>query len=131
MEAENVKEATEAGRQQVNLTIPHTPGDLIQVLRVQQHSETFSNGEVDGLAEFGADFSQDRLYRYGLYRIWDKSLPPAMVIGLNPSTADERLNDPTVRRCLRFAKDLGYGGLFYDQRFCVSRHQPQDAPNHR
>jgi hypothetical protein len=125
VEAANVKEATEAGRQKVDLTIPHAAGDLIQVLRVQQHSETFSNGEVDGLAEFGADFSQDRLYRYGLYRIWDKSLPPAMVIGLNPSTADERLNDPTVRRCLRFAKDLGYGGLFMTNAFAFRATSPK------
>ena len=32
-------------------------------------------------------------------------------IGLNPSTADEVKNDPTVRRCIIFAKDVGFGGM--------------------
>jgi sec-independent protein translocase protein TatC len=34
-----------------------------------------------------------------------------MFIGLNPSTADEVKNDPTVRRCINFAITWGYGGL--------------------
>lgn len=34
-----------------------------------------------------------------------------MFIGLNPSTADETLDDPTIRRCIAFAKAWGYGGL--------------------
>ena len=35
-----------------------------------------------------------------------------MFVGLNPSTADESKNDPTIRRCIRFATDWGFGGLF-------------------
>jgi len=34
-----------------------------------------------------------------------------MFIGLNPSTADEIQDDPTVRRCIGFAKRWGFGGL--------------------
>lgn len=34
-----------------------------------------------------------------------------LFIGLNPSTADETDDDPTIRRCVGFAKNLGYGGL--------------------
>ena len=34
-----------------------------------------------------------------------------MIIGLNPSTADEKENDPTIVRCINFAKSWGYGGV--------------------
>ena len=58
-----------------------------------------------------AVFSDCRNYRYALWRIWDDAKPYAMFIGLNPSTADETEDDPTIRRCMNFAKDWGYGGL--------------------
>ena len=53
-----------------------------------------------------AKFSKDRIYRYALWRIWDDTLPKLLFIGLNPSTADETNDDPTMRRCIRFSKDL-------------------------
>ena len=57
-------------------------------------------------------FSDDRRYRYTLWRVWDLFNPNAlMVIGLNPSTADECRDDPTVRRCIGFAKTFGFGAL--------------------
>lgn len=59
----------------------------------------------------GAVLDDERDYRYALWRIWDWSNGYAMFIGLNPSTADETVNDPTIRRCHRFALDWGYGGL--------------------
>ena len=58
-----------------------------------------------------AFFSPCRLYRYTLHRIWSEKKPFVMFVGLNPSTADERKNDPTVTRCIRFAGDWGYGGM--------------------
>lgn len=60
----------------------------------------------------GAMFSQDRKYRYALWRVWDKDKPLVMFIGLNPSTANEITNDPTVRRVCRFAQDWGFGGVY-------------------
>jgi hypothetical protein len=57
-----------------------------------------------------AYFSPDRKYRYWLLRVWDDSKPILCVIGVNPSTADETLDDPTIRRVIGFAKRLGYGG---------------------
>jgi len=64
------------------------------------------------IIDSGADFSADRKYRYSLWRVWDKSLPKVMYIGLNPSTANEIKNDPTVKSCMRIAKSNGYGGIY-------------------
>ncbi len=52
-----------------------------------------------------------RKFRYRLNRIWDESLPRVTFIMLNPSTADEWEDDPTIRRCIGFAKSWGYGGI--------------------
>lgn len=65
----------------------------------------------DKSIESGATFSDCRRYRYSLWRIWDAALDPLIVCGLNPSTADENVNDPTIRRCIDFAKRWNYGGL--------------------
>lgn len=56
-----------------------------------------------------ATFSPCRLYRYTLTREVAPMFGSGilMVIGLNPSTADETANDPTIRRCMRFAEDWG------------------------
>lgn len=49
-------------------------------------------------------------YRYELTRRWDHG-PLLEFIMLNPSTADANADDPTIRRCLGFAKKWGYGSL--------------------
>lgn len=59
----------------------------------------------------GALFSPCRRYRYLLWRVWDERLPTAAFVLLNPSTADEHHNDPTIERCQRRALRMGYGGL--------------------
>lgn len=73
-----------------------------------------------------AVFSPDRLYRYTLERIWEGAIPPAMFIGLNPSTADESQDDPTVRRCIRFARDWECGGLVMMNLFAYRATNPRD-----
>lgn len=50
-------------------------------------------------------------YRYVLHRVWDSSKPKIAFIGLNPSTADERQDDNTVRKCINIAKRDGYGQM--------------------
>lgn len=72
-----------------------------------------------------AHFSPCRKWRYNLRRIWDIEKPTAMFIGLNPSTADEIKNDPTVRRCLGFAYDWGYGGLIMTNAFAFRSTDPK------
>ena len=53
-----------------------------------------------------------------------------MVIGLNPSTADETQDDPTIRRCKRFAKDWGYGGLIMTNLFAIRATDPKEMIKH-
>ena len=72
-----------------------------------------------------ATFSSCRYYRYVLERRWDNGLPQVMFIGLNPSTADERMDDPTVRRCVRFAKDWGFGSLILANLFALRSTDPR------
>lgn len=60
----------------------------------------------------GAVFDQHRAYRFILWRYWDEK-PRVLFIGLNPSTANEIQNDPTIRRCAGFAEKWGYGGMYF------------------
>ena len=57
--------------------------------------------------EKGAIISDCSKYRYSLWRIWDKEKPIFTFIGLNPSTADHIQDDPTINRCINFAKSWG------------------------
>ncbi|MEM9717561.1 MAG: DUF1643 domain-containing protein, partial [Pseudomonadota bacterium] len=51
------------------------------------------------------------LYRYTLTRIWNPAGRKALFVMLNPSTATEVQNDPTVERCERRARALGFGAF--------------------
>lgn len=75
------------------------------------------------LMEAGADFSPCRTWRYKLWRQWDKE-PPVMFLMLNPSTADETKNDPTVERCQRYAEAWGHGGLIVTNLFAYRSTDP-------
>ena len=61
--------------------------------------------------EFGAVLSNDGVYRYMLTRSWAAASGEAVFVMLNPSTADANIDDPTIRRCMNFARDWGYGGI--------------------
>lgn len=63
------------------------------------------------MKSIGAFFSFDRLYRYSLYRIWNDTCPVLVFVLLNPSTADELRDDPTVKRCIARAMNTGFGGI--------------------
>lgn len=63
------------------------------------------------LTETGAEFSHCRTWRYRLWRTWNPGGFPLVMLMLNPSTADEDKNDPTVERCERRARARDFGGL--------------------
>lgn len=69
-------------------------------------------------------FSKDNVYRYFLSRIWDLEKPTVVFCMLNPSTADNIKNDPTVERCQRRAKLLGYGSLVVINLFALKSTDP-------
>ncbi|MBW2342530.1 MAG: DUF1643 domain-containing protein [Deltaproteobacteria bacterium] len=75
--------------------------------------------------ESGAEFSPDRVYRYSLWRFWSKDSAYAAFVGLNPSTADEHKDDPTIRRCIRYAKDWGYSGVIMLNLFAYRSTDPK------
>ena len=54
--------------------------------------------------ETDATISACGLYRYSLTRIWGFNARRFVIIMLNPSTADGREDDPTIRRCVGFAR---------------------------
>ena len=70
-------------------------------------------------------FSPDGTYRYKLLRIWATKKKLACIIGLNPSTADEVQDDPTVRRCIAYAQEWGYGGLWLGNLFALRATDPK------
>lgn len=72
----------------------------------------------------GAVFSDCRQYRYRLWRQWGNQ-PPAVFVMLNPSTADEIDNDPTVERCERRARAMGFGGLRVANIFALRSTDPK------
>ncbi len=73
-----------------------------------------------------AKLSDCRKYRYALWRTWDDTKPYALFIGLNPSTADETEDDPTIRRCIKYAKDWGFGGLCMGNLFAYRATKPSE-----
>ena len=73
-----------------------------------------------------AVFSNCRKYRYSLTRSWNSADGYVLFIGLNPSVADETIDDPTLTRCINFAKDWGYGGLIMVNLFAYMSTYPID-----
>jgi hypothetical protein len=68
---------------------------------------------LKGDAPSTAVYSGCERYRYALTREWAPERGRLLCVMLNPSTATEAQNDPTVERCERRARALGYGA------FCV------------
>lgn len=71
-----------------------------------------------------AVFSVSGKYRYLLRIVWNETLPLCQFIGLNPSTADESQDDPTLRRCKSFARRWGHGGLLMTNVFAFRATDP-------
>jgi hypothetical protein len=73
----------------------------------------------------GATFSADRRYRYVLWRTFGEGPAVAYVL-LNPSTADETQNDPTVERCVRRGLAMGYARVLVTNIFALRSTDPEE-----
>lgn len=78
----------------------------------------------------GAHISPHGQYRYSLQRIWDRSKGVVLWVMLNPSTADADTDDPTIRRCVGFASDWGYGGIEVRNLFSLRSTDPKVIRTH-
>lgn len=72
-----------------------------------------------------AVYSDDLRYRYALTRVWGDG-PKISFVMLNPSTATEVQNDPTVERCERRARMMGYGAFRVVNIFGFRATDPRD-----
>jgi hypothetical protein len=78
----------------------------------------------DLFSHSSAVISKCGLYRYRLDRRWGEG-PTCGFIMLNPSTADADVDDPTIRRCIGFAKREGCGGLMVGNLFAFRATDPE------
>jgi hypothetical protein len=82
----------------------------------------------------GATFSPCRRYRYQLWRSWGDRASRCVFVGLNPSTADESHDDPTIRKCVGFAARWGFGAVDVVNLFAWRSRDPRclldAAPDH-
>lgn len=96
------------------------PGDPSQgVLRPKSHS----GARIVALMDGGATITD--CYRYDLWRRWGAQGADAMFVCLNPSTADDLDDDPTLRRCIGFARSWGFGGVRIGNLFAYRAQDPR------
>jgi hypothetical protein len=76
----------------------------------------------------GAEISECGRYRYHLLRRWDRpgmSLGTVVFLMLNPSTADAKEDDATIRKCVGFANTWGYDGISVINLFGIRSRDPK------
>jgi len=81
---------------------------------------------VDDFIDKGAKFDSERRFRYTLWRAWAPVRKYVNFVMLNPSTADEDVLDPTVTRCVGYAKYWGYDALFVTNIFALRATDPRE-----
>lgn len=85
-----------------------------------------TRSHTKGDAPSVAVYSDCERYRYTLTRVWDAAGRRALFVMLNPSTATEVQNDPTVERCERRARALGFGAFRVVNIFAWRATDPRD-----
>lgn len=81
---------------------------------------------MDTMLSSGARISPNEKYRFSLWRIWDAGKPRVIWVMLNPSTADAQADDPTIKKCIKFARTWGYGGIIVVNLFMYRATNPDE-----
>ena len=85
---------------------------------------------VDGETVSEALYSPCETYRYALTRVWRQDGGRLLFVMLNPSRATELANDPTVERCERRARALGFGAFRVANLFALRETDPHAMRRH-
>lgn len=79
-----------------------------------------------------AVLDKDRIYRYMLERQWGDSNDNFInFVLLNPSTADEKIDDPTIKACIKFAQNLKFNGMYITNLFAYRTKSPRKLKESR
>lgn len=73
----------------------------------------------------GSGAEADGQYRYRLWRVWNADKDRLGWVMLNPSTADHAQDDPTIRKCLGFARRWGFGSIEVVNLYALRATQPR------
>lgn len=82
--------------------------------------------EILRTATFSPELGPGYFYRYRLERTWDAARPKLVFIMLNPSIASHLIDDATIRRCMGFARAMGYGGIVVVNMFAWISTNPKE-----
>ena len=105
---------------------PPDPDPVVAAVPVGTRIETAEG--VHGLAT--ATYDRTEQYRFRLSRVWDASGRRCVFLMLNPSTATAEVLDPTVTRCVGFAKAWGFGALEVVNVFALRSTDPKRLYDH-
>ncbi len=103
-----------------------SPVRLAKARQKPQNGPMITREFLKGDAQSSATYSDDERYRYQLTRVWAPAAGRVSFVMLNPSTATERQNDPTVERCERRARTLGFGAFRVVNIFAWRATDPRD-----
>lgn len=85
---------------------------------------------VDLFTTGSTEISPCGTYRYELRRVWGDPNRLACFVMLNPSTADAEVDDPTIRRCVGYARAWSLGGVIVRNLFALRATDPADLTSH-
>lgn len=83
-----------------------------------------------GSLRSGAVLSECGTYRWRLWRAWGEGVPRCAFIMLNPSVATADVDDPTIRKCVGFARLLGCQAVEVANLFALRSTDPRALARH-